>query len=103
MKPLIAFIFLLSFHTAISQQLPTKDGKIFYESIDTSSYNKLQLYQKAKLWVVNTFKDSKAALVESLSSLDHTFRKVLININVDNQLFCWSLLHEISGKIKRNL
>ncbi len=37
--------------------------------------------------------------VDDLSNLDHTFRKVLININIDSQLFCWSLLHEISDLI----
>ncbi len=41
--------------------------------------------------------------LDDFATLDHKFRKVLININVDNQLLYWLLLHVISGFIKRNL
>ncbi len=46
---------------------------------------------------------SSVLSLDDFATLDHRFRKVLININVDNQLLYWLLLHEISGFIKRNL
>jgi hypothetical protein len=46
----------------VSAQLPTKDGKVFYEKIDSCSLTKDQLYNKTKLWLANTFTDSKSVI-----------------------------------------
>jgi hypothetical protein len=56
----IIFLMLISYHCF--GQLPTKDGHVFYESIDTLTLTKDQLYTKAKLWIANTFKDSKSVI-----------------------------------------
>jgi hypothetical protein len=53
-------LFFLLISSRAFGQLPTRDGHVFYESIDTSSFSKDQLYSKAKLWLVNSFKDSKS-------------------------------------------
>ena len=40
--------------------LPEKDGKIFFEEIIlVDTVNKEQLYKRAKLWVINSFKNEK--------------------------------------------
>jgi hypothetical protein len=43
--------------------LPLRDGKIFYETID-SSYrkSKIETYKSAKIWFADIFKDSKSVL-----------------------------------------
>lgn len=43
-------------------QLPTKDGEIFYEKVDTITGTKDALYIKAKGWFVNTFKDANKVI-----------------------------------------
>jgi hypothetical protein len=47
---------------AVFGQLPMKEGKVFYETIDSVNMSKEQLYKKAKVWLVNTFNDSKAVI-----------------------------------------
>lgn len=44
-------------------QLPYKDGKVLYQQIDSiNGETKTQLYDKAKLWVVNNFKSANAVI-----------------------------------------
>jgi hypothetical protein len=47
---------------ASSQDLPLKDGKVFYEQVDSATATKEQLYQRAKLWFANAFKDSRSVI-----------------------------------------
>ncbi len=44
MRILFAFLLMLSFGRAISQQLPTKDGQVFYEEIDSVKGSIDELY-----------------------------------------------------------
>jgi hypothetical protein len=40
-----------------------KDGKVVYEEIDSiPNISKVELYNKSKIWLVNTFNDAKAVL-----------------------------------------
>lgn len=60
---LAAIIILLSTSAPAQDLLPTKDGRVYYEIIDSSvSGNADQLYNKAKLWFVDAFKDAKEVI-----------------------------------------
>ncbi len=44
-------------------KIPTKDGKIFYEQIvDVPNMAKEKLFKNAKMWYVESFKDSKSVI-----------------------------------------
>jgi hypothetical protein len=44
-------------------QIPTKEGKAFYEEIDSlPSASKTDLYNKSKVWFVNTFNNANAVI-----------------------------------------
>jgi len=44
-------------------QMPLKDGKVFYEEIDTLPNSlKADLYNRSRIWFVNTFNSAKAVL-----------------------------------------
>jgi len=43
-------------------ELPLKEGKVFYESIDSTPLNKAEAFMKAKAWFVNTFNSGKDVL-----------------------------------------
>lgn len=62
----IAILLLFSFYfSSISaqQELPTKDGKVYYELIDSSVGESSQLlYNKSKMWFAETFNDSKEVI-----------------------------------------
>lgn len=46
-----------------AQTFPTKDGKVFYEHVDTAADGTAaQLYDKAKIWLANIFNDSKEVI-----------------------------------------
>lgn len=60
MKLLFILFFLIP--SLLKAQLPVKDGKVFYETIDTTSLNKEELYNVSKLWLANTFRDSKSVI-----------------------------------------
>lgn len=60
MKKLLALAILIANQTLA--QLPTKDGHVFYEMIDTTSLSKEAAYSKAKLWLVNSFKNAKSVI-----------------------------------------
>lgn len=71
MKMFRIFIFIVSLtftKSSISQSeqlsLPVKDGEVFYEFIVNIDSNilKKDIYNKAKLWFVESFKDSKNVL-----------------------------------------
>jgi hypothetical protein len=60
---LITFLIALPAISIAQQQLPLKDGKVFYERIDSMpNASKLDLYNKAKIWFVNTFNSAKAVI-----------------------------------------
>lgn len=64
MKFIFFTLYLLSSFILFGQTekitLPEKDGKIFLEEvISVDTVNKDQLYMRAKLWVINTFKSEK--------------------------------------------
>jgi hypothetical protein len=57
---LILSFVLYTANIALSQQLPVKEGKVFYEVIDSSIQGtKQELQVKAKMWMANAFKDAK--------------------------------------------
>jgi hypothetical protein len=71
-------------------QLPVKDGKVFYEVVDTCSLTKEQLYNKTKLWLANTFNDSKSVIevddkengeIVGKGNFDFTCKYSLVNVN----------------------
>lgn len=58
---IISSVFLFSFHAY--GQVPTKDGKGFYEVVDSSvTGSKQELQVKAKMWMANAFKDAKEVI-----------------------------------------
>lgn len=64
MKRLI-FTFLIIVPTlSFSQpQMPIKEGRVFYEDVDSMiNISKVDLYNKSKIWFVNTFNNAKAIL-----------------------------------------
>jgi hypothetical protein len=62
MKTMLLSILTIITVSCYSQDLPTKEGKVFYESVDTATGTKAELYQKVKLWFANAFKDSKSVI-----------------------------------------
>jgi len=64
MKRLLIACLIIFPGLAFSQpQIPTKDGKAFYEVIDSlPGISKGDLYNKSKVWFVNTFNNAKAVL-----------------------------------------
>lgn len=62
MKLCFLFLFCFSSLLVFGQDLPIKDGKVFYEKIDSANGTKNELYNRAKLWFANTFKDSKSVI-----------------------------------------
>lgn len=42
--------------------LPMKDGKVFYETTDSTTGTESELYIRARSWFVNTFNDANAVL-----------------------------------------
>jgi hypothetical protein len=46
----------------MSEHYPTKDGKIVFESIDSVSSNKAQLFSSSKKWIVENFKSAKSTI-----------------------------------------
>lgn len=60
---LIVFSIILPLLSFAQPQMPLKDGKVFYEVVDTiSNTSKADLYNKSKIWFVNTFNSAKAVL-----------------------------------------
>lgn len=56
-------LFLLLIPLTSISQMPMKDGKVIYEMIDSSvTGTPQQLQVKAKMWMANTFNDSKAVI-----------------------------------------
>jgi hypothetical protein len=64
MKYIILSLTLFYFQSIYCQnELPTKDGRVFYEEVDSSVIaSKSQLYDRAKVWFTNSFKDSKEVI-----------------------------------------
>jgi hypothetical protein len=62
MKTILLLILYVITLNCYSQALPTREGKVFYEQVDTATGTKAELYQKAKLWFANAFKDSKSVI-----------------------------------------
>ena len=61
MKKLLTTLFVVLPYL-VHAQLPNRDGKVFYEYVDTCNLTKEQLYNKTKLWLANTFNDSKSVI-----------------------------------------
>lgn len=59
MKTILLLVLSVITIRGYSQDLPLKEGKVFYETVDSAAGAKTELYQKAKLWFANAFKDSK--------------------------------------------
>jgi hypothetical protein len=60
---LILFLLFFASYTAYSQELPVKDGKVFYEQVDSlPGILQAEVYKRAKLWMVNAFKDAKEVI-----------------------------------------
>jgi len=60
---LIIFSIILPAFSNAQFQMPIKDGKVFYEEIDTiPNLSKAELYNRSKIWFVNTFNSAKAVL-----------------------------------------
>jgi hypothetical protein len=64
MKCIIIITLAFSWHCSFCQnELPAKDGIVLYEIIDSSiTASKSQLYDRAKIWFTNAFKDSKEVI-----------------------------------------
>lgn len=60
------FLFLTAIsHNAISQELPVKEGKIFFEYIDSIPGVKMEeLYNRSKLWIANVFVNAQKVIQE---------------------------------------
>lgn len=60
---LFGITILITVNSKGQQQLPMKDGKVFYEETDTMpNTSKTDLYNKSRIWFVNTFNSAKAVL-----------------------------------------
>ncbi len=63
MKHIILIALLaISFNSFSQGELPIKDGKVFYESIDSIKCTKAEAYIKAKTWFANTFNSAKSVI-----------------------------------------
>ena len=62
-KYLLTSIMSLTINFTAFSQVPVKDGKGFYEVIDsTVSGSKQELQVKAKMWMAKAFKDAKEVI-----------------------------------------
>lgn len=59
---IILFSIILPAFCFAQSNIPTKDGKAFYEVIDSLPGTKVDLYNKSKVWFVNTFNSAKAVI-----------------------------------------
>lgn len=60
---LILFSIILPVISFAQSEMPMKDGKVFYEVIDTiPNTSKIDLYNRSKIWFVNTFNNAKAVI-----------------------------------------
>ena len=62
MKQMLIILALCPFWTFGQPTLPMKDGKVFYQAIDTVDANKNEIYNRSKIWFVNTFNKARAVL-----------------------------------------
>ena len=63
-------------------RLPTRDGKIFYEQIDSAiKKSKFDIYNAAKVWLAETFKDSKSVLQIDDKETGELLGKGLFTVN----------------------
>lgn len=63
MKQLFIIIMLSPMAALAQGELSTRDGKIFYEFIDSAAIGSADdLYRKAKLWYVESFKSANAVI-----------------------------------------
>lgn len=83
---LIAVFFALN----LQAQLPTKNGVVFYEQVDTlPGLSKDEVYKRSKQWIVHAFKDAQEVMqldsredgeIIGKGSLDCTYRYVGVPI-----------------------
>lgn len=59
---LVTLSFILPAIAFAQPQIPTKDGKAFYEIVDSLPGAKAELYNKSKVWFVNTFNSANAVI-----------------------------------------
>lgn len=60
---MIALLVLFTSAILHAQQIPTKDGKAFYEVIDSAAMgSKQEIYHKARTWMAEAFKDAKEVI-----------------------------------------
>lgn len=60
---ILIFWSLFSYSQKSQGVFPVKDGKVVYEHVDSSAVGTAAaLYNRAKLWVANSFKDSKSVI-----------------------------------------
>lgn len=58
-----AFLIFIPALSIAQQQIPLKEGKAFYELIDSMpNVTKADLYNKSKVWFVNTFNSAKSVI-----------------------------------------
>ncbi len=63
MKGLGIVLFFIPLFSDAQSELPTKDGKVFYEIVDSSvSGSQKELYDRAKLWMVDIFRSANAVI-----------------------------------------
>ncbi len=55
-------LIVISFNSFCQNPLPLKDGKVFYESIDSINCTKSEAYIKAKTWFANTFNSANSVI-----------------------------------------
>lgn len=82
MKKIICYLLIMLYSTlTFSQSFPKKDGKIYFESIDTiEGMTKEKIFDKAKLWFVDYYKNSKEIIQQEDREQGFIIGKAIFNL-----------------------
>lgn len=84
MKQFLLLVLLLPL-MCFSQDIPTKDGKVFYEQVDSlDGIAKAELFNRSKVWFVNTFKSANAVLQLEDKETGNLMGKAITNYEAGN-------------------
>ena len=102
-KTLLILLLIFPIISFSQPQMPLKEGKVFYEEIDSLSNGiKADLYNKSKVWFVNTFKSAKAVLQMDDKEAGNIMGKGLTGLDIGN-VMTGSLRSYINYTININL
>jgi Domain of unknown function (DUF4468) with TBP-like fold len=95
MKWLLLGLFFITLSGLKAQVFPIVEGKVVYGQIDSVAATKDELFIRAKVWLVNTFKSAKAVI-----QLDDKEAGKLMGKGVDTYSFKYGINYmDISGGI----